>query len=421
MRPTPVRLRRVLAEDLRRLLDAAVAAALARGLALWAVGGCVRDVALSVPPGEVDLAVDGDVEPIARSAAAALGLPRGAVRFEPRFGTASVELAGGAGRLDLSRLRTERYARPGALPEVRFSATIEQDLRRRDFTVNAVALLLSAPGEGPRAGVVVDPLSGIADLEAGVLRALHPRSFADDATRIWRGARYAARFSLRPDPPTRRLIEEGARHLAPVSGHRLWSELERLAGERRVGAALALLAGWGALSGTHPGLGAEGGALRALRRRRGPLPADLLVALLLAESPARARAGVLRRLSSPRGARLAVEGASTLLEAGRRDESPPEPAELEQLAATTESGRRAARWLDPVRQRPLQRPLRRWERTSPPLAARELMALGVERGPEIGRLLALLRRERYLGTLRGAAQARARVRSELDAARRSEG
>lgn len=283
MRPTPVRLRRVLAEDLRRLLDAAVAAALARGLALWAVGGCVRDVALSVPPGEVDLAVDGDVEPIARSAAAALGLPRGAVRFEPRFGTASVELAGGAGRLDLSRLRTERYARPGALPEVRFSATIEQDLRRRDFTVNAVALLLSAPGEGPRAGVVVDPLSGIADLEAGVLRALHPRSFADDATRIWRGARYAARFSLRPDPPTRRLIEEGARHLAPVSGHRLWSEFERLAGERRVGAALALLAGWGALSGTHPGLGAEGGALRALRRRRGPLPADLLVALLLAE------------------------------------------------------------------------------------------------------------------------------------------
>ena len=415
MRPTRSALLRALPAAAGRGLRAAVAQAEGRGLALWAVGGCVRDVALSLTPEELDIAVGGEVEPLASGIASALGLPGEALRLEPRFGTASLALAGGAGRLDLSRLRTERYARPGALPEVRFPATIGQDLRRRDYTVNAMALPLCGPGARPHGGALVDPLSGLADLERGVLRALHPLAAQDDATRILRGARYAARLSLRPDPPTRRLLGEGARHLEAISGPRLWSELERLAGERRVGRALSLLGRWGALPALHPALGDAGGARRALLRRRGPLPAALLAALLLAPAPARGRRAALRRLAAPRAASRAAEGAAALLAAGRRAASPPAPPDLERLARGTGEARLAALWLDGARQRPLQRELRRWERTRSPLAARDLLALGVAPGPEVGRLLALLRRERYLGTLRGARAARARVRAELAA------
>ena len=417
MRPTRNALRRALPPEARPALDAAVSEARAQGLALWAVGGCVRDVALSLEPAELDLAADGDVGPLARGVASRLGLPGEALRLEPRFGTASLAIAGGASRLDLSRLREERYERPGALPEVRFGATIEQDLRRRDFTVNAVALRLHQPARRPRAGALVDPLSGLSDLERGVLRALHPRSFSDDATRILRGARYAARLSLRPDPATRRLLGEGARHLGEVSGPRLWSELERLSGERRVGRALSLLQGWGALAALHPAIGGGAGARRALARRRGPLAAGLLAALLLAGAPARGRRSALRRLQAPRSARLAAEGAAGLLEAGRAGAAPG-PSALERLSRCTEEARRAALWLDARGQRPLQRELRRWERTSPPLGAAELIRLGVEPGPELGRLLSLLRRGRYLGTLRGAGEARALVLREVGAGTR---
>ena len=403
----------------------------------------MRDLAVGAAPREIDLAVDGDAARLARRTAAALGLPRAAVRVEPRFGTASVEVAGEvagelageasveacAHRLDIARLRTERYARPGALPEVRFGASIEQDLARRDFTVNAVALTLVGPAASTRAGTLVDPLGGLADLEAGLLRAHHPRSFADDATRLWRGARFAARRSLRPEPATARWIAEGGRWLAPISGQRLWAELERLATEPRVGGALTRLEAWGTLAATHRALDPAGEAARALLRRRGPVAPELLLALLLGGRRPDARRAAAGRLAATRSARLAADEATALLAAGRRaagrgaaagtSHAAP-PSALDRLAGSRQPARDAALWLDGERQRPLQRALRRWERTASPLSAAELMALGVPPGPGLGRLLARLRRERYLGRLSGAAAARARVRRELAAPRRAE-
>ena len=124
-RPTQSRLRRVLPSGSRRLLDAAIAAAREQRCELWAVGGAVRDVAAGVVPREIDLATDGDAGRLARRIARAQGLPRDAVRPEPRFGTASIESIddGATHHLDIAQLRAERYARPGALPEVRYGAT----------------------------------------------------------------------------------------------------------------------------------------------------------------------------------------------------------------------------------------------------------------------------------------------------------
>jgi hypothetical protein len=134
-----------------------------------------------------------------------------------------------------------------------------------------------------------------------------------------------------------------------------------------------------------------------------------LLAVLLA--PLRSRATALERLAPPREARRAVQDAARLLALGSSVEQGP-PA-LEQLEGSERAGRTAALWLDPQRQRPLQRALARWERTRPPLDASELLRLGVPRGPQLGRMLRRLRRERYVGTLSSAADAHRLVEREL--------
>src|SRR3954470_4663156 len=186
-----------------------------------AVGGAVRDALLDRVPRELDLVVEGDAEAVARRAAARVG---GTVVVHGRFGTATV--TSGGYPFDLAGARRERYARPGALPDVTLGATLAEDLERRDFTVNAIAARL---GDG-----ALTALPGArADLEAGLLRVLHERSFVDDPTRLLRLARYAARLGFVAEPRTDGLaaaaVAAGA--VATVSGERLGNELRLLARE----------------------------------------------------------------------------------------------------------------------------------------------------------------------------------------------
>jgi tRNA nucleotidyltransferase (CCA-adding enzyme) len=170
------------------------------------VGGAVRDLLLDRDPREIDLVVEGDLD----TAVARLG--GDAVTAHDRFGTARVLF--GDCEVDVVRARRERYLRPGALPEVE-PGSLDEDLRRRDVTVNAIALSLD--GE-------LHPVAGaLDDLQDGVLRVLHDRSFVDDPTRIWRVARYAARLGFDPEPRTRALAREA--DPSTVSGDRLGAEL----------------------------------------------------------------------------------------------------------------------------------------------------------------------------------------------------
>ena len=366
---------------------------------------------------DLDVAIAGEVARFAHAVAARLGRAMAEVVTEPRFGTAAVRA--GAAALDLARLRRERYAAPGALPVVSFTASLEADLGRRDFSVNAVALCLHAPDLGGARGAIVDPFGGLADLAARRLRVLHARSFADDATRLWRGARTAAICDLAPDLETARLIAAARPYLHAISGERLWAELARTAERGRAGRALALADAWGVLRGTHPALALSPEATAALARRPTPLPPARLAALLIAPlaSP-RERRAALDRLAAPRAARQAVEGAARLLEAGRAATGSRAAAldALAPLAGLPVEARLAARWLDPPGQPPLQRALARWERARPALDAAALQRLGVPRSPALGRTLDRLRRARYLGTLGTPAAARRAVRRWISGA-----
>jgi tRNA nucleotidyltransferase (CCA-adding enzyme) len=206
-----------------------VLAAVAGEPGVHVVGGAVRDALRGQVPRELDLVVEGDALAVAARAAARVG---GTLTVHERFGTATISADGFA--FDLAGARRERYARPGALPDVELGATLNEDLARRDFSVNAIAVSLAD-------GAITEWPGAREDLAAGVLRVLHSGSFIDDPTRMLRLVRYAARLDFAPDPLTEGLIDPAL--FATVSGDRLGNELRLLLNEPRT--ALGLLERYG--------------------------------------------------------------------------------------------------------------------------------------------------------------------------------
>jgi tRNA nucleotidyltransferase (CCA-adding enzyme) len=257
--------------------------ALAEGTAgLALVGGAVRDLLLGRAPRELDVVLAGDAAALAHELAARVDVGASAparVTLHDRFGTAMLEWDGA--RVDIAERRAESYPAPGALPEVRPGSS-EEDLARRDFTVNAIAVTLG----GPRTGEIVSAAHALKDLDARRLRVLHERSFIDDPTRLLRLARYRARLGFELEPDTAALaataLQEGA--LMSVSRARLGAELRLALAEQGAAAALEQMGELGVLAALTPGLRFERDlAERALAL----LPADgrrdlLLMALLLA-------------------------------------------------------------------------------------------------------------------------------------------
>jgi tRNA nucleotidyltransferase (CCA-adding enzyme) len=232
-------------ERVAAMLDAALDAA--SGLPLYLVGGAVRDLLRGEADiTDIDLAVDGDAAAVAKRLRRRLG---GAARVtvHAAFGTSTVRWEDV--RVDLARTRTETYARPGSLPSVA-PAGIEADLLRRDFTVNAIALRL---GDGDS---LLDPAGGRGDLERRVIRVLHPASFRDDSTRVFRAARYAARLGFElageTDELARAAVADGL--VGHLSGSRVRAELIALLCEPVAAAAVGRLGALGACRAVWPGL-----------------------------------------------------------------------------------------------------------------------------------------------------------------------
>ena len=231
-------------------------------LPLYLVGGSVRDLILGFPVKDFDLTVEGDAAQLAESI---LRRFAGRVIFHTRFGTATwtldettfrrldVPMLGASSFppfLDFISARSETYSQPGALPTVKRS-TIDDDLRRRDFTINAMALRL----DGRFWGKVHDPLGGQTDIERGLMRILHKNSFIDDPTRMLRAVRYALRYGFEIEPETLNLINDEARQgLSRLSGERLRHEIDLMFEESNPSEMLHRLAELNILGPIHPSL-----------------------------------------------------------------------------------------------------------------------------------------------------------------------
>ena len=228
---------------------------------VYLVGGTVRDILLGEESFDVDIAVEGDAIELAGRIADELG---GRCRPHEKFGTAVV-LYGDRERIDVVTARTEFYDAPAALPSVEH-ASIREDLFRRDFTINAMAVSL----KGEDFGRLVDPFGGRRDLAEGTIRVLHNLSFIDDPTRIFRAVRYENRYGFRMDASTARLargcIEMGL--VGDLSSSRLRDELVALLEEDDVGHTILRLAELGADRAIHPHLAADEDAVSLAARLR---------------------------------------------------------------------------------------------------------------------------------------------------------
>ena len=229
---------------------------------VYLVGGFVRDLLLGKPNADVDIAVDGDGVEFARRLAARMG---GRVRVHQEFQTAVVLIspdAVGEGEapipigpepfhVDVATTRTEFYDYPAALPSVEH-ASIRQDLFRRDFSINAMAVAL----KGEEFGEVLDFFGGLKDLHEGVIRVLHNLSFIEDPTRIFRAVRYENRYGFRMDEQTRSLARACVemRLVGDLSSARLRDELVALLGEADVDWTLGRLYELGVARQVHPKL-----------------------------------------------------------------------------------------------------------------------------------------------------------------------
>jgi poly(A) polymerase len=207
-----------LADDLRAApLPAAVIGALGGGEGTWIAGGAVRDAALGREVADLDLATANDPGEVAKTLGRGLGEP--AFELSAEFGTWRVVASSRGWQIDVTALR---------------GATIADDLAHRDFTVGAVAVPLAG-------GEAIDPTGGLADLEAGVLRAVGPTSFAEDPLRLLRAARLAAGLGLEIAPDTVALAHASASRAAEPAGERQLTELRQLLGGPDPLGGLALL------------------------------------------------------------------------------------------------------------------------------------------------------------------------------------
>ncbi|MEW6337325.1 MAG: CBS domain-containing protein [Acidobacteriota bacterium] len=239
------RLRRTLPARLLEVLASVGETADALRMRAFLVGGAVRDLLLGRPIEDIDVVVEGNGPAVAR---ALVGRCGGRTHAHEPFLTAVVRLPDGIS-VDIATARTEFYRRPAALPEVESSA-LRLDLYRRDFTINAMALDLSAA----RFGELLDFFGGQRDLDRRQLRVLHSLSFLDDPTRAIRAVRFSSRLGLDLAAETRQLIrvavQEGV--FARLSGERLRDELALLVEEGHAAEGFAELASLGVLGAVFP-------------------------------------------------------------------------------------------------------------------------------------------------------------------------
>lgn len=363
---------RLLPADRRWLTDLARRSGPGARVAL--VGGAVRDALLGETPLDLDVVVEGLDAGIL---AAETGLP---FLVHPAFGNATVTLPDGR-HADLVRARRETYPVPGGNP-VPAPGTLEDDLRRRDFGMNALALPLGP--DGPL--TLLDEVNGLADLRTRTLRPLHARSLHEDASRLVRAARLAGRLGLRAHPELLRQVPDALEQAGTTP--RLDAELRLLLHEPRPGRAARALENWGAGTLLPAGALERLEALDARQDTGQEVSAQAYAAALLASAPD----------PDTLAARLGLGQKPGRLLARALSAAPASPGSAEAVL------------------RSLLRP-----DAYPPLSGRDVLALGVPPGPAVGQALAHLATLRRAGQVHSPEEERAALRAYLQSTIASQG
>ena len=380
------------------------------GVSLYLVGGGARDLLLGRPTEDLDLVVEGDAETLASIIAKRLS---GQVVSRSQFSTAKVRVEGVS--LDLVTARNERYLRPGALPQIAHG-TIEEDLERRDFSVNAMAFPLH---DGSR-GRLLDPLGGLDDLQRGLIRTLHDGSFIDDATRIMRAIRYEQRLGFGLEAHTETLLRRDLPMLDTISGDRLRRELHLWLNEERFVSTLVRADALGVMAAIHPSLAGSGQVVRkALESEGKPVVEEQARLGLLAFSMTQTGGEqVIDRLRMPTGWATVVRDTIALKgRLPRLSDAEMSPAQLyEALAPYNLWAVQACALAAPgeeARQR-LYLFLEKLRHVKPSLGGRDLIQLGVAQGPAVGEMLARLRSARLNGAATNRSQELELARSWME-------
>ena len=378
------------------------------GLPAYLVGGFVRDALLKQPINDFDLVVEGDAVKLGRALVKQFG---GRLTVHAPFKTATWFLPAGVGSrygteehrpystpestidfIDLISARSETYARPAALPTVKLG-TLADDLRRRDFTINALAVRL----DGDHFGELSDPLGGRADLQRGLVRVLHPNSFVDDPTRLLRAVRYAERYGFKIESGSEALIPLALEYVDKLSPERLRHELDLILGEENAVPMMEKLWASGIVRCVRPALPSE----EAARKRFGAtrrLPSSVedpvqfrWMVWLMDATPAQFRA-LAKRLHFTADLAKKVAAAASIYNdlesfkgtrpsecAARLDGLPEEAIRAVSLCADEET--RAL----------LEMYLTKWKDVKPFADGDALQRMGVPFGPRIGEILRRLR------------------------------
>ena len=383
------------------------------GLGLYLVGGAVRDLLMGRANFDFDLVVEGDAIKLAQELAKD---SQAKLTVHSRFGTAKLSCSNFS--LDLATARRETYSRPGALPTVQ-PGSLTDDLCRRDFSINAMALCLTPQ----RFGELIDLYHGKDDLENRLIRVLHTNSFIDDATRILRGLRYEQRLGFKLESETAELLRRDAAMLNTISGDRIRHELELILKENQPERVLRRADELGVLSELHPSLKGNGwlrerfDQARRLHNRTSPFP--LYLCLLIYNLTEEENEQFLSRLNFPKRLALAMRHTLQLRTQLHSLASPQirrsdiyqslhgyTPHAIQANALASES---------PAVSRYLQLYLTKLRYVKPLLNGEDLKRMGIPPGPQLGKLLEALHEARLNGEVKTREEEERLVHSWLKA------
>ena len=367
-----------------RLLNLAGTVSSQHGLALYLVGGTVRDAMLGRQTIDLDLSVVSADPGFASVLARGLN---GQVVASSLFGTSKLRI--GDMVIDLAMARSESYAYPGALPSV-VPGSIDEDLARRDFSVNAMAISINPDTWGD----LLDPFGGREDLQRRLIKVLHPESFVDDATRILRAVRYAGRLGFQLEASTDQFMRRDISYLDTIKGDRVRHELVRIFHEERAESILRLTQDAGILSAIHPAFYLQESTLKGFRELNAERTSDsdlLFLSLLTYAALVSDRPALIRRLNLDSRLAGVVRDTGSVKDSYDRLDNPHlKRSQLHELLnpfiASAIKGCAIA--VDrPVVARHLNLFLSELRHVRPLLNGDDLIAMGVPEGPIIGKLL----------------------------------